>query len=61
MSKSLQSLILLFLTGVGLGAYAIYQIAAGQDGDHVVLGLFYLAASIVAFVALLKLPTKRVE
>jgi divalent metal cation (Fe/Co/Zn/Cd) transporter len=59
MSKSTQSILMLFLLGIGLGGYAIYQITSGPDPDHVWLGLFYLAASIVAFVALLRLPAKR--
>jgi multisubunit Na+/H+ antiporter MnhF subunit len=61
MSKSLQRIGLLLLMGVGLGAYAIYQIFKGPDADHVFLGLAYLGASIVAFVAVLKLPTKPAE
>ena len=58
MTKSLQSIIMLLLLGLGLGGYAVYQIFGGPDSDHVVLGLFYLAAAVVAFGALLRLPTK---
>lgn len=61
MSKNLQRIILLIALGLGLGGYAIYQITSGPDQDHVFLGLFYLAASIVAFVALLRLPSKATE
>ena len=61
MPKSLQSIIMLLLLGLGLGGYAIYQIFGGPDHDHVVLGLFYLATAVVAFGALLRLPTKPVE
>ena len=58
MTKSLQSIIMLLLLGLGLGGYALYQIFGGSDGDHIVLGLFYLGAAVVAFGALLRLPTK---
>lgn len=61
MSKSMQRIVLLILMGVGLGGFGIYQMINGIGGDRVALGLFYLAAGIVAFVAVLRLPTKPVE
>ncbi len=61
MSKSLQRIGLLLLIGVGLGAYGIYQILKGSTADHVFLGIAYLVPSVVAFVAVLKLPTKPAE
>jgi hypothetical protein len=61
MSKSLQRIFILVLMGIGLGGYAIYQLLKGPDSDHIFLGLCYLAAGIVAFVAVLRLPAKPVE
>ena len=61
MSKSAQRIVMLILLGIGLSGYAIYQILKGPDADHVFLGLFYLATGIIAFVAVLRLPTKPAE
>jgi hypothetical protein len=61
MSKSVQRIIMLLLLGVGLGGFGIYQIAGGPDSDHIALGIVYLAAGLVAFGAVLRLPTKPVE
>lgn len=61
MSKSVYSIIMLFLMGIGLSGVAVFQILKGTDSDHVFLGLFYLAAGVVAFVSLLRLRTKPVE
>jgi hypothetical protein len=61
MSRNMQRIMLLILTGVGLGGFAIYQIIAGAGSDHVAIGIAYLLASIVAFGAVIRLPTKAAE
>jgi hypothetical protein len=61
MSKSLQRIAMLMLLGAGLSFYGIYQMIDGIGGDRIPLGLLYLAAGVVAFVAVLRLPTKPVE
>ncbi len=61
MSKSAQRILMLVLMGIGLGGYGIYQITNGPDPDHIALGIFYLIPALVAFVAVLRLPTKPVE
>jgi hypothetical protein len=61
MSKSLQRIIILILLGLGLGGFGIYQMIDGVGGDRIPLGVLYLATGVVAFVAVLRLPTKPVE
>ncbi len=61
MSKSTQSIIMLILLGLGLSGYGIYQMIDGVGGDRFALGLLYIAAGIVAFVSVLRLPTKPVK
>ncbi len=59
MSKSIQSMFMLLFLGIGLGAFGIYQILNGPSSDHVAIGLFYMIPTVVAFVSLLKLPSKQ--
>lgn len=52
---------MLMLIGLGLGLYGIYQLFKGDTGDHVLLGLFYVAAAAIAFGALFRLYSRPAE
>lgn len=58
MSKKLTSTLLLFAISVGFFAYGITNfIQANTVGDHIIYSL-YLLVSLIAFVAVLRLPRK---
>jgi hypothetical protein len=61
MSKSMQRIILLTFTGLGLGAFAIYQLIGGPSADHVFIGIAYMITAVVALGTVLKLPSKPAE
>ncbi len=56
MSKRFQSTALLFLIGIGFGAFSVFSLKNAQSGDDVIQALLYMIPSVGAFVALLRLP-----
>ena len=58
MSKRLTSTLLLFAIGVGFFAFAITHIVTAKSTEDYVIYSLYLLTSLVAFVAILRLPRK---
>jgi hypothetical protein len=58
MSKQLQSTLMLFLIAAGFAIFSIVSLIHAKHGDDVVQALLYMIPAIVAFVALLRLPSK---
>ena len=58
MSRRLTSTLLLFAIGVGFFVFGITHIVAATSAEDFVMYSLYLLTSLVAFIALLRLPRK---
>jgi hypothetical protein len=59
MSKRITSTILLFLIGVGFGIFSVYSLSLATTWENRILALIYLAPSIAALYALIRLPSRQ--
>ena len=58
MSKKLSSTLLLFMIGLGFGAFSLYSITHAHNADDTITGWLYMIPAVAAFGALVMLPFK---
>ena len=56
MSKKMQSTLMLFVIGVGFGAYSLFSLTHASSRDDVIQSLLYMIPAVAAFGALILLP-----